>query len=347
MNPRLTLALSAAVIAAGVAHAQVKVNDSLTLTGWAVGSYQYTQPQNLPSFDSLNLDAALLSAVVTPTKGLTATISTYYRPSAEGGVSPGGSEATILDAYLSYDAGGGLTLSAGKFLSYLGYESFYFNLDNMISLANQQLLAPIPGYHDGVKFDFAVDKTLTVGAALVDALYQKPGYAATAADGELKHNAGFEAYLSYTGVPNLTVWAGVGYQTKTKPGFDTSGIVDPHGSEVTVADVWASYTIDKSSTLALEEIYKDGGTGNKGSNWLAYYQYKFSDKAYSWFCVSGENVSEGGPRYVKYSVAPTFVVNSNLSVRAQYSYTDYKNYWVGGTSVPSANFVGAEVILSF
>lgn len=323
------------------AFGQIKVNDNLTFTGWAVGSYQYTQPKPGASFDSFNVDAALVSAVITPTKGLTGTISTYYRPSAEGGVSPSGGEATILDAYVSYDAGGGLTLTAGKFLSYLGYESFYFSLDNMISLANQQFLAPIPGYHDGIKFDYAVDKTVTIGAALVDSLYQKPGYAATAGDGELKHNSGIEAYASFTGIPNFSLWAGIGYQTKVKPGIDTSGVMDPHGHAVVVYDVYGTYTIDKASSITLEEIYKDGGDGDKGSNWLGYYQYKFSDKTYSWFCVSGENVT-GGPRYTKYSISPTYVVNGNLSVRAQYSYTDYKSY-----TVNSANYVGAEVIFTF
>lgn len=341
MNLRHTLAAAAAAASIATGFGQIKVNDSLTFTGWAVGSYQYTQPKPGPSFDSFNLDAALLSAVVTPTKGLTGTISTYYRPSAEGGVSPSGGEATILDAYVSYDAGGGLTLTAGKFLSYLGYESFYFALDNMISLANQQFLAPIPGYHDGVKFDYAVDKTLTFGGAIVDSLYQKPGYAATAGDGELKHNAGFEAYATYTGIPNLTLWAGAGYQTLVKPGTDTSGVQDPHGHAVAVYDVYASYALGKTSTLALEEIYKDGGMGDKGSNWLAYYQYKFTDKAYAWFAVSGEDVTDG-PRYTKYSISPTYAVNANLSVRAQYSYTDYKHF-----TTSSANYLGAEVIFTF
>jgi len=340
MKKLLHLAAVAALAAAVPAFAQIKVNDNLSVTGWAVGSYQYTKWQPGTWSDSFNLDAALLSAVVTPTKGVTTTVSVYYRPSAEGGVSPSGGEATLLDAYVSYDAGGGVTLSAGKFLSYLGYESFYFISDNMISLANQQILAPIPGYHEGVKLDYSPDKTSTMGVALVDSLFQKPGYAATEGDGELKHNGGFEAYYTYTGVPNLTLWGGVGYQTKTQPGTDTSEVTVP--SAVTVWDLWASYQIDKVSSVAAEEIYKDGGMGNKGSNWLFYYQYNFSDKASSWFCVSGEDVSDGGPSYVKYSFSPTYALNANLSIRGQYSYTSYKNFGAN-----SANFLGAEVLFKF
>ncbi len=322
--------------------ADIKVNDSLTLNGWATASYDYTKPSPGSYTDSFNVDAALLGAVITPTKGLTSTVSVLYRPSAEGGVSPGGSEATLLDAFVTYDAGGGLTITGGKFLSYLGYESFYFINDNMITLANQQFLAPIPGYHEGIKFDYAADKTVTVGAALVDALYQKPGYAATAADGEFKHNGGVEGYVQYTGVSDLTLWAGFGYQSKTKPGIDTSGVVVPSGNAITVVDVWASYQINKVSALALEEIYKDGGTGNKGSNWLGYYQYNFSDKVSSWFSVGGETVSDGGPSYTKYSISPNYAINANLSLRAQYSYTKYSKF-----SINNANFFGVEALFKF
>ncbi len=342
MKLRHQLAGVAALVAALPAFSQVKLNDSLTVTGWATGSYQYTKPSGAPSSDSLNVDAALLEGIITPAKKVTGTFSVLYRPSAEGGVSPSGSEVTMLDAYVSYDAGGGVTLTAGKFLSYLGYESFYSIDDNMISLANQSLLAPIPGYHEGVKLDYSPDKTDTMGVAVVDSIYQKPGYNATEGDGEFKHNGGFEAYYTNTAISNLTIWAGVGYQTKTKPGVDTSEVMNPAGSAITVGDIWASYVIDKNNdTIAAEEIYKDGGTGNKGSNWLVYYQENFTGKVSSWFCVSGEDVTNGAS-YVKFSVAPTYTYNASLSVRAQYSYTSYHAY-----TTDSANFYGVEMLFKF
>ena len=339
MHIRTKIAGMAALVAALSASAQIKVNDYLSFTGWTTGSYQYTKPSPGTSSDSFNVDAGLFEATVTPTKNVTGVLSLYYRPSGEGGVSPSGSEATLLDAYVTYDTGTGLTATAGKFLSYLGYESFYQISDNMISLANQQFLAPIPGYHEGVKFDYTVDKTMVFGAALVDSLYPKPGYNATEGDGELKHNAGVEGYLTYTGVDNLTVFMGIGY--------DSKGNFEPH--EVTVYDIWASYQIDKSSTIAAEEIYKDGGnlpfvtptSENKGSNWLVYYQYNFTDQFYSWFGISGEDVTKG-PSYVKFSISPTYNFTANLSARAQYSYTKYHNY-----SLNNANFIGGEVLFKF
>lgn len=340
MKLRYPLAGAAAIVASLPAFSQVKVNDALTFTGWATGSYQYTSPDSGPSSDSLNLDAALLEAIVTPAKKVTGTISVYYRPDAEGGVSPGGAEATILDAYVSYDAGGGVTLTAGKFLSYLGYESFYFVDDNMISLANQQLLAPIPGYHEGVKLDYSPDKTDTMGVAVVDSLYQKPDTNATEGDGELRRNAGFEAYYTNTAINNLTIWAGVGYQTTTNPGVDTSGVTVPH--DIAVLDLWASYVVDKNNdTIAAEEIYKSGGPANTGSNWLVYYQQNYTSKIYSWFCVSGEVVN-GGANYVRFSLSPTYAYNASLSLRAQYSHTQYTGY-----VYDDSNYFGVEMLFKF
>jgi hypothetical protein len=352
MKLRNTIAGAALLVAALPAFGQVKINDTLTVTGWATGSYQYTKPSPGTYSDSLNLDAALLGVTITPAKKTTAVVSVYYRPSAEGGVSPGGSEATLLDAYLSYDCGNGITLTAGKFLSYLGYESFYNISDNMITLANQSLLGPIPGYHEGFKLDYSPDKTDTMGFSVTDSEYQKPGYAATEGDGEFKHNAGFEGYYTNTAISNLTLWGGVGYETKTKAGVDTDGVVQlfsPKGlpikssHDVVVVDIWGAYTLDKAGDqIVLEEIYKNGGTGNKGNDWLVYFLYNLPDtKISSWFAVSGENVT-GGAHYTKYSISPTYTFNPNLAFRLQYSYTKYTSY-----TIKSSNFAGAEVLFKF
>ena len=341
MKSLTKLAALASLLSVVPAFAQVKINDTLSVTGWSVGSYQYTKPNTGSYTDSFNVDAALLQANITPTKNLTGVFSTYYRPSSEGGASPS-SDVTLLDAYFSYDTGTGAVISAGKFVSYLGYESFYLGLDNMITLANQQFLAPIPGYHEGVKLDYTVDKTTTVGVAVVDSLYQKPGYNYTEGAGSLKHQAGFEGYYQYTGITNLTLWAGVGYETLTKPGFDTGGVVAPHGAAVTVYDLWGTYQINKASALSAEEIYKEGGKGNTGSNWLLYYSYASSDKTTTYYGLSGEKVQDG-PSYVKYSISPTYALTANLSLRAQASYTTYSSF----KPITDVTFLGAEFLFKF
>jgi hypothetical protein len=381
MNIRMNLAVVAALAAALPAFAQIKINDSLSVTGWTVGSYQYTATKGVgkttttpatpnSSFDSFNDDAALLGATITPTKNVTGTFSFYYKPATEGGINGASEEVTLLDAYVAYDCGNGLVVTAGKFLSYLGYESYYAISDNMITLANQQLLAPIPGYHEGVKADYTIDKTTTVGLALVDSEYSN-NFAATEGDGHLEHNFGTEGYITYTGVENLTLWLGAGYDSKGTP-VNPFGLLATTTHSVWVIDFWASYQINKQLSVAAEEIYKDGGKSptapgfgglptDKGSNWLLYAQYAFTDKLSSWFCFSGEDVSSAtiakvnysGPKYWKASVSPAYALTANLSVKAQYSYTKYSGAPAllassSGLYVPkSANYFGVQVAFKF
>jgi hypothetical protein len=370
MKISMKLAAIAAFAAALPAFAQIKINDNLSVTGWTVGSYQYiatkgegktTTTPLIPntSSDSFNLDAALLGATITPTKNVTGTFSLYYKPAVEGGVNAAGNEVTLLDAYVAYDCGNGLVLTAGKFLSYLGYESFYAISDNMITLANQQFLAPIPGYHEGVKADYTIDKTLTVGGALVDSEYSNNG-AGTSGDGHLEHNFGTEGYITYTGVENLTLWLGLGYDSKGTPD-NVFGVAPTLAHSVYVIDFWASYQINKELAVAAEEIYKDGGKSptapgfgglptDKGSNWLLYAQYAFTDKFSSWFCFSGEDVSSAtiakvnysGPKYWKASVSPAYALTANLTVKAQYSYTKYSSF-----TAKDANYFGVQVAFKF
>jgi hypothetical protein len=374
MNIRMKLAVVAALAAALPAFAQIKINDSLSVTGWSVGSYTYTSTKGSAgnantSSDSFNVDAALLGATITPTKEVTGTVSFYFKPDTEGGINgPAGAgtqEVTLLDAYVAYDCGNGLTATAGKFLSALGYESYYAISDNMITLANQQFLAPIPGYHEGFKLDYAADKTTTVGVALVDSEYSS-NFAATEGDGHLEHNFGTEGYVTYTGVENLTLWFGAGYDSKGTP-VNPFGFPSTRSHSVYVLDFWASYQLNKQITLAAEEIYKDGGKApnaaaaaaaglptDKGSNWLLYAQYLFTDKLSTWAAFSGEDVSSAtfgtgksavsvsGPRYWKASIAPTYALTANLDVKAQVSYTKYSNF-----TAKSAVFTGVQVGFKF
>src|SRR4051794_8267652 len=188
--------LSATLLAlAATASAEVKLNDNFSVSGYIEGSYQYSKPKPGTSSDSFNIDSSQLLFTGT-FKPVTAVMSFFYVPNAT-------KETTVLDAYATYDAGNGVTVTGGKFLSYLGYESFFTVNNPEISFANGDFLGPIPGYHDGVKVDYS-DKEWGSGIALVDSVYSGPYY--LKGDGELKHNAGFEGYVAYKGIENLTIW---------------------------------------------------------------------------------------------------------------------------------------------
>ena len=200
-----------------------------------------------------------------------------------------------------------------------------------ISYANGDFLGPIPGYHSGVKYDYS-DKDTGFGLAVVDSVYSGPYY--IKGDGELKHNAGFEGYFVYKAIPGCH---GLGRLRVRHQG-------QRHPQEATKFSPLTSgrATISRRTRrLALEYVHKDGGFGDKGYNWLAYYGYNFTPKVSSAFRVSGEKM-KNGPGFTKFTVSPAYKVNDNFLVRTEVSYYDYTKH-----TADSALFFGLQSVFRF
>ena len=323
MKTRLQLAAALTLASSLTAFADVKVNDSLSVGGDAAGSYRNTEIDPGTSVDKFDLDAA--KALFTGNfKPVTGVVSLFYQPGAP-------SDVTVLDAFATVDIGGGTSVTAGKFLSYLGYEAFDIPNMTQVSYANGDFLGPIPGYHTGVRLDGG-DKDTGWGLALLDSVYSGPNY--LKGDGELKRNAGFEGYFTYKAIPDVTLWAGFAY--------DTKGNVIHKNEEILTVNFWASYNLTKAVTVAAEWVSKDGGPGDKGYNWLLFLNYAVDKNWSSAFRVSGEKLSNGGASFTKLTVAPTYKVNDNFSVRAELSYYDYSKH-----TADSATFFAVQSIFKF
>lgn len=314
--------LAAAALAASSASAEVKLNENFSVGGYAAGSYRSLDESDTDRFD---LDAAKI-AFNTTFNPVSATASVYH----SGGSTPG-DDLTLLDAYVNYDAGNGVTITGGKFLTYLGYEAFDIPNLSQISYANGDFLAPIPGYHSGVKVGYS-DKAYSAGLALVDSVY---GDTALKGDGELKNNAGVEGFVSYTGVEGLTLWGGFAYQGEGEKNAASKPL-----QEVFVWDIWAQYAVTKELTIAGEFVMQDS-SGLDGSNWLAYANYAFSDKISTTFRVSGEEVDDGAS-FTKYTISPALKLTDNLLVRGEVSRYDYKDY-----SLDTDTFYGVQAVFKF
>jgi hypothetical protein len=322
MNHRYKFAAAFALAAALLGRADVKVNENLTVSGYAVGSYRILDSDPGTSTDRIDLDA-VKTLFTTNFKPVTGVISLYYQPGAP-------SDVTILDAYATLDIGGGSTITAGKFLSYLGYEAFDIPNMTQMSYANGDFLAPIPGYHTGVKWDYAASN-IGVGLAVVDSVYSGPNY--LKGDGEFRHNGGFEGYFTFK-ADALQVWTGFAY--------DTKGNVIHKDDEIFTWDLWASYSLSASTTVAAEYAIKDGGLGDKGYNWLTFLNHAFGSHFSSAFRISGEQLDDGGPGFTKFTVSPAYKVNENFLLRTEYSYYDYKNH-----TADSASFFGVQGVFRF
>lgn len=308
---------------AATAYADVKLNENFSVNGYAVGSYTSTSVSPGASSDRLDLDA-VKTTFIGSFKPVTGTISLFYPGAA-------GNDVTVLDAYATYDAGGGFSVTGGKFLSYLGYEAF--DPVNMTQITYASVtsgtLSAIPAYHSGVRLDYG-DKENSFGLALLDSVY---GPTIFKGDAELKHNAGFEGYYKYTGAKDLVLWAGLAY--------DTAGLKK---NKVLTLDFWAEYKVNKETTLAAEFCSKDGGDFAKGTTWLAYLNYAFDAKTSGVLRISAENLSGKtktvGSDFMQYTVCPTYALSANLSVRAEYSYYDYD----GGAT---KKFFGVQGVFKF
>ncbi len=317
-NRVIKLGVAAAALAlANSASAEVKINDSLATSGYAAGSYRMFDASPGESTDRFDVDA-VKSLFTYSSAPVTGVVSLYYVPD----------DINLLDAYASYNAGGGFTLTGGKFLSYLGYEAFDLAAMDQLTYANGDFLGVIPGYHSGLKLDYS-DDTLGYGLAVVDSVYSKAG--GFKGDGELKRNGGFEGYVTYKGIKDLTLWTGFAY--------DTEGNYNPHS--IFVWNLWASYAVSSQLRVAGEVALKDGGEGDKGYNWLAFANYSFSDKFSTAFRLSGEDIKDGAS-FTKYTLAPSYAVTPNLVVRAEYSFQDYKDF-----SADSANFIGVQTLFKW
>ena len=330
MNMRVTTAALALLAASVPALAEVKLNDNFSVSGYVVGSYQYTAPSAGADSDHLDLDA-VKTTFTSNFKPVTGVISLYYPYTTSGG----DKTITILDAYATVDVGEGCSVTVGKFLSYLGYEAF--DPVNMTQITygapTSGPLFAIPAYHSGIRLDYGSDAH-SFGIAAVDSVYNGPNI--FKGDGELKDNIGYEAFYKFTGTKNLTLWAGVAY--------DTKGNLLAHN--IVTLDFWGEYKITPNATVALEYSNFDGGLGAKGDSWLAYLGYSFSEKTSCAFRVSGTSlesatkVATGAANYIQYTVCPTYKITDNFSVRTEVSYYDY-------SKSGSTTFFGVQALFKF
>ena len=309
-----------ALALASSAMAEIKLNDTFSVSGYVAGSYQYNKVKAAVATDHFDVDSSQLLFKYSSAP-VTGVASVYFVPNQKP------DEATILDAYATYDAGNGVSVTGGKFLSPLGYESFFVVNNPEITGANGGI-GSIPGYHSGVKVDYS-DKDWGYGAAILDSVY---GATALKGDGELKKGQGYEGYVTYKGVTDLTIFVG--------GAFDNQSAVS--GKDIATYDVWASYQVDKQTLVAAEYSARDGGSRtDKGSNWLFLLSYQFTDKVNTAFRVSGEKDNDAGGKFVKYTVAPGLALTKELTVRAEYSMTE------GSGTTPNSNFFGVQAYLKF
>lgn len=277
---------------------------------WAYQSQDTPDGTDADTFDAtqveLNLDF---------TNGPVSVSVDYDIVSTEGASNSGGQPgANLEEAIITYDFGNGFSVTAGKMLSYLGFEAY--DAPNMYQYSyaydagaggvngSQNIY---DGYDDGVSLDYGSD------------MFSFGVFASAESDG------GYEYALGFTGIENLTVKA----------------IMADWGTyEVTT--LWASYQFDKllfAGELAKRDLEN---TATDIDGWLLMGNYSINDSVALTFRYSEQEV--GLESYEKFTLSPSYVFNDNFSGLIEYSTYDVEN--VAAPKDPNDLFA-VELIYTF
>jgi hypothetical protein len=225
--------------------------------------------------------------------------SIFYTPDSP----KNGDEVGILDAYLTYKMGN-LTITGGKYLSWLGYEAFNLNKLQTITFATDP--GAIPAFRSGLKADYVTD-TYTAGVNVSDSIRGGDGF--WNGDEDFSNGLGYEAYVKYLGIENLTIFCGVAYE-------------DAHdAADFSTYDLWASYNLTDKATVAAEIVYNDNGPVVKTQG-LLLFKYAFTKKFSTLARFGADAYDTGGDDKFGYTICPSYSFTDTFLVRAELTYKD-------------------------
>jgi hypothetical protein len=213
----------------------------------------------------------------------------------------------LEEAVATYAFNDNLSVSAGKMLSYLGFEAY--DAPNMYQISSAYVTSYgylYDGYADGISVDYATDM-FSVGIWA-----------------GLEEQSSFEYALAYTGIENLTakyIYADYG------------------GSSESKQTIWASYSFG-SLLLAGELANHEDNGGTVGDDTDAYLimgNYGFTDSlSLTLRFSSTEDKGTTTSDIDKLTVSPTYMVTDSLALLAEYSDIEDQD-----------EFFGVEIIYTF
>lgn len=323
MNIRFQLAAALSLGATLSALADIKINDKFSVSGYVSGTAAYTETDGVKD-GFLDVDAFKLASSFNLDK-VTGMVSLHSFTSHD---------PVVLDAYSTYAVSKTTSVTAGKFLSYLGFEAFDFPNMLQISYANS-IGAFIPAYHSGVRLDFS-DGGTSGGIAVLDSVYSANYYKG---DGTLNNGGGFEGFLKFT-QGDSSLFAAIAAD---------EGVAGTTDNRYTF-DLWAQTKIN-GTTLAAEYCYskfKSGGVDSDGYFWLLLAQAPLNKEWTITGRLSGgedESIAAAGtpaPSFFKGTISPAVTITDNLGVLLEYSYVKYDDF-----TAKKAHYLAAQVIFKW
>ena len=234
----------------------------------------------------------------------------------------------LEEAVVTYDLGNGLSVSAGKMLSYMGFEaydptnmyqySYAYDIGFQTGYEGAQLI--YDAYDVGVSVDYGTDD-FSIGVW-----------------SSMEADAGYELALAYTGVENFTAKAIFSdFSAPTSEAYEKSTF-------------WVSYQMDKL-LLAAEVAENDqADTGSDIDGYLFMANYAMTDAAAITLRYSGIEITGHSDEIVEYegtkfTISPSYVFNDNFSGLVEYS--SYDTDIATGALVEPEELLAVEVIYTF
>jgi len=277
---KLLLFLTLMAFAVTPSFAQIKITDQLTVTGFFDMSTTYDtgSKSNGLAFDQFEVDF-----IYDYGEGVTAQADIN---------SLGGGSVDLEQAFVTYKAPNGFSITGGKFLSCSGWETA-----EPTGLYQYSYSATLVygGYQNGVAISFGNDKVGFFGSAV-----------SSVWDGTDTNfdDFGFEAQVSLT--PSETITAKVAYLWEDRGRFEQSLI-----------NGWAMYATG-SITLAAEynHLLNWEAKDNNGYGWILMGNLALSDKVGATVRYSGKD-TDRTTKITEITFSPSYTITSNWGVLAE------------------------------
>ena len=233
----------------------------------------------------------------------------------------------LEEATVTYNFGNGFSVTAGKMLSYMGFEaydptnmyqySYAYDVGGQQDTGAQMIYDP---YDVGLSIDYAND-LFSVGVW-----------------SSLEADAGYELALAFTGIENLTAKA------------IYSDFSAPLTAAYEKSTYWVSYQLDK--LLIAGEIAENDqlDTGDDVDGYLVMANYGLTDAAaitirYSGLEITGATNNTVAYEGTKFTISPSYVFTDNFSGLLEFSSYDMDQS--AGTYVEPEELIAAEFIYTF
>jgi hypothetical protein len=317
---KLPLALTVIGLGAAASHAEIKINDNLSTSGFIDMSLNGMSPDKgdatlNASLDQYELDFMYKFGLVSARADVNATPS-FSAPGAPAVDSARGATSSTVYLEQGFVTAnlGALAVSAGRFLSTSGWEAAEPTGMYQYSYSKNLFYGY---YQNGVNLSYSTPM-FGIYAAAVSDLWNPQEF-------EIMNSPGFEGQLSLTPVAGLTAKVAYLYQMYDK---DVTGKDDQQ-----LLNAWASYATGGLTLAAEYNLLVDwdatsvgGKIDDSGNGWLVMANYKVNDMLAATLRYSGNVIGDLDPD-TEVTFAPSFAVSSNWLLVAEGKYEiDAKNF---------------------